>query len=715
MSSELSIQPLRRPLGWRANVLTQAMALTLSSQMCAAYAADHQPAPSAETIELAPVTVSARLNQESAKDIPFGLSVLDGQALETRRLRTLEDALRTTPGVDVNSWGGANDANVRIRGVGSLNQMSMDDGSVVLNVDGVPMSVRNAAMATLDVQQVEVLKGPQGTLFGRNSEAGAINVTTRKPTREREGYVRGEVGNQGQFMTEGAVGGPLTESLAGRIAVRRSGFDNWVDNQQDGDPLTQPRDLALRGSLLWDNDEGTTGLLTAERQRADHYAGSEILRPFGNRPSLDYTPGTFNGNKKTNERYSFELNHDLAQARITSISAYTSTDFKAIKGYDRNITQALYGQPFEYLVEDVAHERVWSQDLRLGSLADAEVFWVTGVNLSRSERSFDSTNFSNGARQIRDFTTNSYAAFGEVTFPIAEDWKLTTGLRHTWDRKTYGADYTGGGNLVSDSRRLQDDYNTGRVALSYAWTPQTNLYAVLSRGYKSAGFNDYATSIKDSEPYKAAKVNSAEVGFKHESESGALSLEGALFITRVQDDHLLGYDFKSMAVSAVNADTRSKGAELSSTWHVTDELTLGSAISYTNAVVTSDAPGVSGGDVAKGSRVPDVPLWSGNFSVAWNKPLGELLGLPAPRLNTLLNYRVQKNRPADAQNHYDLKGYAKLDLHVGVESGGSEVYLWGDNLLDARYDLYGAYSTDMVLTGMPGRGRSAGVGYSYQF
>lgn len=715
MSSELSIQPLRRPLGWRANVLTQAMALTLSSQMCAAYAADHQPAPSAETIELAPVTVSARLNQESAKDIPFGLSVLDGQALETRRLRTLEDALRTTPGVDVNSWGGANDANVRIRGVGSLNQMSMDDGSVVLNVDGVPMSVRNAAMATLDVQQVEVLKGPQGTLFGRNSEAGAINVTTRKPTREREGYVRGEVGNQGQFMTEGAVGGPLTESLAGRIAVRRSGFDNWVDNQQDGDPLTQPRDLALRGSLLWDNDEGTTGLLTAERQRADHYAGSEILRPFGNRPSLDYTPGTFNGNKKTNERYSFELNHDLAQARITSISAYTSTDFKAIKGYDRNITQALYGQPFEYLVEDVAHERVWSQDLRLGSLADAEVFWVTGVNLSRSERSFDSTNFSNGARQIRDFTTNSYAAFGEVTFPIAEDWKLTTGLRHTWDRKTYGADYTGGGNLVSDSRRLQDDYNTGRVALSYAWTPQTNLYAVLSRGYKSAGFNDYATSIKDSEPYKAAKVNSAEVGFKHESESGALSLEGALFITRVQDDHLLGYDFKSMAVSAVNADTRSKGAELSSTWHVTDELTLGSAISYTNAVVTSDAPGVSGGDVAKGSRVPDVPLWSGNFSVAWNKPLGELLGLPAPRLNTLLNYRVQKNRPADAQNHYDLKGYAKLDLHVGVESGGSEVYLWGDNLLDARYDLYGAYSTDTVLTGMPGRGRSAGVGYSYQF
>ncbi|WP_367597489.1 TonB-dependent receptor [Pseudomonas fulva] len=709
MSVQLSLKPLRRPYGWRANVLTQTLALTLSSSACVAFAADEQ------ALELAPVTVNARLSQESAKDIPFGLSVLDAETLETRRLRSLEAALRATPGVDVNSWGGANDANVRIRGVGSLNQMSMDDGSVVLNVDGVPMSVRNAGMATLDVQQVEVLKGPQGTLLGRNSEAGAINVTTRKPTREVEGYVRGEVGQQGQFMTEGAVGGPLTDTFAGRIAVRRSGFDNWVDSEQDNDPLTKPRELAMRGSLLWDNDAGTTGLLIAERQRAEHYAGLEILRPFGGSPSLDYTPGVFDGNAKTNERYSFELNHDLAQARITSISAYTSTDFNAVKGYDRNITRQLYGAASEYLLEDSAHERVWSQDLRLGSLPDAEVFWVTGVNLSRSERSFDSANFSSGARQDRDFTTNSYAVYGEVTFPIAEDWKLTTGLRHTWDRKTYSAGYADASGATQDGRRLQEDYNTGRVALSYALTPQTNLYGVVSRGYKSAGFNDYATSAKDSEPYRAARLASAELGFKHESEGGALTLEGSLFVTRVQDDHLLGYDFNTLAVSAVNADTRSKGAELSGTWYVTEELSLGAAVSYTNAVVTSNAPGVSGGDVKAGSRIPDVPLWSGNFNIAWKRELPEFLGLPAPLLNTQVNYRVQKNRPADAQNHYDLAGYGKLDAHLGVQSGGSEVYLWADNLLDARYDLYGSYSTDQVTTGMPGRGRSAGVGYSYSF
>ena len=107
--------------------------------------------------------VSARLNQESARDIPFGLSVLDEHTLQTRRLRTLEDALRGTPGVDVNSWGGANDANVRIRGVGSLNQMSMDDGSVVLNVDGVERKLQPSG-PSLPAQRLTRQNGISGPL-----------------------------------------------------------------------------------------------------------------------------------------------------------------------------------------------------------------------------------------------------------------------------------------------------------------------------------------------------------------------------------------------------------------------------------------------------------------------------------------------------------------------------------------------------------------------
>ncbi|UXM98640.1 TonB-dependent receptor plug domain-containing protein [Xanthomonas hortorum pv. pelargonii] len=195
-----------------------------------------------QATDLPTVTVSARLADESAKDVPFGLSVTRRSDIEAGRLLNIKEVLRNTPGVDVSSYGGSNDGNVRIRGVGSLNQVSIDDGSVVLNVDGVAISMRHASLATFDVEQVEVLKGPQGTLFGRNSEAGAINVTSRRPTREREGYVRVEAGEQGQQLQEAALGGALSEHLSGRIAVRHSGYDAWVDNAQDGRPLVEPRE-----------------------------------------------------------------------------------------------------------------------------------------------------------------------------------------------------------------------------------------------------------------------------------------------------------------------------------------------------------------------------------------------------------------------------------------------------------------------------------------
>lgn len=703
--------------GRRTDALTLAIALALAP--CAAAAADAVPdakaAAAVEATELPAVTVSARLGQERPKDVPFGLSVTRGSDVEAGRLLDVEDVLRNSPGVDVNSYGGANDANVRIRGVGSLNQVSMDDGSVVMNIDGVAMSVRHASLATFDVDRIEVLKGPQGTLFGRNSEAGAINVVTRRPTREREGYVRLEAGQDGQHLEEGAVGGALSEQLSGRIAVRNSGSDSWIDNANDGRPMVKPRETALRGSLLWDAGEGTQALLIVEGQNTRHKAGMELLRPFGDRPSLDFTPGVFDGNRKDTRRYSLQIDHELDASRITSITAHTRADFVATKGYDRRITQALYGMPFEYLVTDSSDERVSSQELRWSSLADAKRFWVLGANWSKSERSFDSQYLSNGNLQRRDFDTDGYAVYGESTVPLNDAFKLTGGLRYTNERKTYNGLYFAGGPGVPDRRRVDEDYVTGRVALSYALNPTTNLYSVAARGHKSRGFNDYSTQPIDSLPYKAANVDTYELGFKHESADRRLSLSGAVYLSEVSDDHLLGYDFNTMAVSTVNADTRSKGVELEGQWRLASGWTFGAGVSYIDAKITSPATGVSGGNVAAGNRAPDIPHWSGNLTAGYRRELPAFWGLSAPALNFRVDYRSIGSRPADPQNHFDLDGYQKLDLRVGLENGATEYYAWADNLTDERYDLYGNYSAPGVTTGVPARGRAAGIGFRYAF
>lgn len=691
---------------------------TTSSGQPSSEASKQKPAPKAATendgaAQLPTVTVTARQSEERAKNIPFGISVISGDELEARRLPTLEEALRSTTGVSVNSDGGPNYANILIRGTGSLNQVSMDDGSVALNIDGVSMSMRNMSLGTLDVERVEVLKGPQGTLFGGNSQAGAINVTTRKPTRLFEAYLRGEYGQENQHLEEAVVSGPLSERLSGRFAIRNTGSDHWVDNAQTGKPLSKPGDLAFRGSLLWDIDTGTNALFTAERQESKRSPGMTIMRPYGNPPTLDFTPGISDNDNKTMERYSAEINHRLGGSRITSLTAYTTSNYIAVGGYDRRIMQALYGVPAEYVKQDSSDQQVLSQDLRWSSLPDAQVFWVTGLNLSHSERSFD-TRYSAVRHQDRNYETNSYAAYGEVTYPLTTALKVTGGLRHSWDRKSYAATYSGVG-VVQDSRELKDNYTTGRMALSYTLTPSTNIYGVLSRGYQSGGFSDYTTQVADSEPYKPAVSNTAEIGFKTESADRRFTLNGALFFTKVKDAHLLGYDYTTFATNTITADSQSKGAELEGMWRFDNGFAFSGGLSYIDAKITSDAPGVSGGDVHAGSRTPDVPRWGGNLAVSYRKRLPEFMGLSSPVLNTRLSYQYVGARAADPQNHFELASYQKVDMRIGLMTGNTEIYVYGNNLLDKQYDLYGYYNTPTVITGAPARGRTLGVGLAHYF
>ncbi|KAF1007464.1 MAG: Pesticin receptor [Luteibacter sp.] len=704
------------PTSLRPRALVVALLLSLSFQA----AADDAPSADADhdkkkAADLSAVTVNARLSSERPQDIPFGLSVIDASAIENGRLPDVESVLRRTPGVDVNSYGGGNDANIRIRGVGSLNQVSMDDGSVALNMDGVAMSSRHASLATFDVDRVEVLKGPQGTLFGRNSEAGAINVTSRRPTWDTQGYLRAEVGQDGQQLAEGAIGGALSDQVAGRLALRYGSFDSWVKNTNDGQPMIEPKDLAIRGSVLWKAGDDTQVLMILEGQNTKHYAGMEVLRPFGHTARLDFTPGVFDDNHKRLRRNSIEVDHDLESSRITSITGYTEAAFRGTKGYDRTINGALYGYPSEYLVTDYSKEHVASQDLRWSSLPGADTFWVTGVNVSHSDRSFDSLYRSNGNYQQRDFKTDSYALYGETTIPLSDVWKVTGGLRYTHDHKDYDGNYTAAGLTVPDSRRIGENYLTGRVALSYELSPQTNLYVLTARGHKSRGFNDYSTQPVDSQPYRPARVDTHEVGIKYQSADRRLSLNGSVYLNEVKDDHLLGYDFNTMAVSTINANTRSKGVELEGAWQPLHGLRFDAGVSYIDAKVTSPAFGVSGGDVAAGNRIPDVPYWSGNLSVSYHHDIASFWRLPDPAFNVELNYRYVGARPADAQNHFDLRGYNKVDMRIGLQSGQSEFYVWVDNLTNAHYDLYGNYSTPTVTTGMPARGRTFGVGARWDF
>ena len=685
--------PSARPPAAKRRLTLLAAAAIAALSACPATRADATlPAMDSAPLALPSVNVTARRTDELARDLPFSISVIGGDTVEQRRLLTLDDALRILPGVDINSWGGFNDANVRIRGVGSLYQVSAEDSSVVLSVDGVPLSSRGASLASMDIERIEVLKGPQGTLFGRNSEAGAINITTRRPSRTLEGYVRGEIGEDGQYLTETAAGGPLSATVSARVALRGAGADNPVRNVQNDQPVLTARDRGARLSILWQPASSTSVLLISEQQRQRGKVGLMLLRPYDEPATIDVAPGGFYANNRV-ARHSVEINHDLSNSRLTSLSSYVRSDMNQRSGADLRISRAVYGMPTEYFKANRASDDLIQQDLRWSSLPGAAVFWVAGVNALKSQRGADLHDEMTASVAQRRFETRANAMYGEATYPVAPALKVTTGLRYTRERKDYAASFSGTGAASSDARNLRDSYGTGRLALSWAATASTNVYAVAARGYKSGGYNDATSSVADGVPYKPAIANTLEIGFKTEDATRRLALNGSLFSNKVRDDHMLGYDYLSFATSALNTDTRSRGAELEGVWRMTRAWTLTGGATFTDGEITRSAAGVSGGDVTAGNRLPDVARWSGALSLAHRLPLQPFWGLHSPSMHTLLSYRYTGRRANDPQNHFELGSYQKVDLRLSLTAGNGELYVWADNLLDRRLELYGYYFT----------------------
>lgn len=708
-------------------------------------AAESKPVTDAETNEvqtLETVTVNARLVEEAVREVPFSISVVGGQELEERRLLSVEEALWQIPGVEMNSSGGDTwNANVRIRGVGALQKVSGEDSSVGLTIDGQPMLINNMSSMAFDLDRIEVLKGPQGTLLGNNSEAGAINVITARPTRTFEGYVRSEIGTDKQRLAEGAISGPISETLSARLAVRGSASEHWLDDYQTGQPISDPRDTGVRGTLLWQPLATTSVMLTAQHDSLRGHPNVYALRPYGDPPLLDRVGTEWTGDSRTVDRVGATIEHDLGFAKLTSITGYSEADTWMMNiPYEGNVYRQLIGMAVEDGGHFIMHNRdkSASQEIRLSSRPGDDIFWVAGVNWLRHQRHVDMPfgsfdyfypNSTANADTKRYMQTTSRAIFGEATVPVAEKLKLTAGLRHTWDRKSYEASWLaapGNENMVryaEDSHSFHDNYTTGRLGLSWELDAQTNLYGMASRGYKSGGYNDNGTNLtmggRDL-PYGAATVNSLEIGAKHESADGRFGLNAALFQSRVKGDHLLIFDTVFFTYYAENVDTRSRGIEFSGFWKPSKSLTLDAGLIWTDAEITG-VPASSTSGAAAGNRVPDSPKWSGSIGLQHRLPLQSFLGWQAPSLNTRISARIASDRAGDPQNQFTLPGYHQIDLRTGVSGGNSEVYFWVKNLTDKRYDQFGYYYPAMyeggsdAVMGQPARGRTFGVGFSYYF
>ncbi|MBK5415155.1 TonB-dependent receptor [Pseudomonas sp. TH31] len=616
LASPLSPRRLKR--------LPLALLLAGSAQ---AYAADTTPpeaAPtgktSADSSQLETVTVTTRRREESSQDVPTPMSVISGQALETQRVYRIQDLQQLVPSVNV-AYMHARQSSVSIRGLGNNPASDGLEGSVGLYIDNVYLGRPGMAVFDLmDIEQLEVLRGPQGTLFGKNTTAGVINISTRAPSFTPERSIETSVGEDGYFQTKGTISGPLNDELAGRFSAYRSSSDGDIKNEYNGHELNGGSRDGLRGQLLFKPNESFNMRWIGDYNEEDSSAGTRVLYNTG--PTINglnlysqraATAGAtlVNGSHREvnldNDQHvtvhqggtSVEANWTLpSDFTLTSISAYRFWNFTPRNDDGLNV-------PASYNAGVSVEDKQYSQEFRLASPKGEFFDYVLGAYYFGSNLDNKSFSYYGPQADIWNGTprgalanvdsvgnghieTNSFALFAQGTWHLTPRLDFTAGLRGTYEEKNAwvtrdapvgGAAVTGAAATARRGRAGAYDSGdlnqyssspSGLLNLSYRFTDDLLGYATLSHGEKSGGVNlavgSAPTAGADSLLIGTERANNAELGFKSTLWDKRLQLNANVFWTQVNAYQTNAYDDVNRVQYLTNAGSvRSRGVEVEST------------------------------------------------------------------------------------------------------------------------------------------------------
>lgn len=699
------------------------------------------------------VTVESRRRAEDAQQVPVAMSVLGAQTLEEQRLYRLQDLQQAMPSVNV-AFMHARQSSLSIRGLGNNPASDGLEGSAGIYLDNVYLGRPGMAVFDLlDVEQIELLRGPQGTLFGKNTTAGVLNITTRRPSFTPQGSLATSVGEDGYAQTQASFSGPLSDTLAGRIAAYRTHENGYVKNEYDGNTLGGGGRQGFRTQLLFKPNEDFNLRWLADYNEEDSSAGTR---------SLFSTGPTINGVNRYEQRAaavgatlvsgrrvnldaeqsvrvfqggtSLEANWTLpSDFTLTSISAYRWWDFTPRNDDELNVDVM-------HNVGQSARDKQYSQELRLASPVGEHFDYVLGAYYFRQEmRNTVFTDYGpladtwNGTPQgaLNNVTsvghgavdTDSFATFAQGTWHLTPTVDFSLGLRGTYERKQAnvtrdapvgGATVTGAAAAARTGR--VGAYASGDLSLysfspsalaSLAWHVNEHVlaYASLSHGEKSGGVNLSVASAPvagaDSLLIGSERANDAELGVKTTLLDQRLTLNANLFWTVVHGYQTNAYDDANLTSYLTNAGTvRSRGLELESSWRPVRGLTLSVNGSFNDVRYLSyeDAPcpaevalrlGAPAACDLSGHAVVGASKWIYNTTASYQWQLDNGL---QPYVNGNYAWRSHAVGTLDDSREAQLPGYALVNLSTGVRGN------WGDGQWDVSLWLKNAFDKTYYTT-----------------
>ncbi|MBY8933564.1 TonB-dependent receptor [Pseudomonas fluorescens] len=638
----------------RLKRLPLALLLAGSASWTHGYAAEGEtPAPvpagkpAANSSQLETVTVTTRRREESSQDVPTPMSVVSGQNLETQRVYRIQDLQQLVPSVNV-AYMHARQSSVSIRGLGNNPASDGLEGSVGLYIDNVYLGRPGMAVFDLmDIEQLEVLRGPQGTLFGKNTTAGVINISTRAPTFTPERSIETSVGEDGYFQTKGTISGPLNDQLAGRFSAYRTRSDGDIKNEYDGHDLNGGSREGFRAQLLFKPNEDFNLRWIGDYNEEDSSAGTRVLYNTGptingvnlyqsraNAAGATLVNGSHRKVNLDNDQHvtvhqggtSVEANWTLpSDFTLTSISSYRFWNFTPRNDDGLNV-------PASYNAGVSVEDKQYSQEFRLASPKGEFFDYVVGAYYFGSDLDNKSFAYYGPQADIWNGTapgalanvtsvgnghikTDSFALFAQGTWHLTERLDFTAGVRGTYEEKSAwvtrnapvgGAAVTGAAATARRGRAGAYDSGdlnqyssspSGLLNLSYRITDDVLGYATLSHGEKSGGVNLAVGSAPvagaDSLLIGTERANNAELGFKSTLWDHRLQLNANVFWTQVNAYQTNAYDAENRVQYLTNAGSvRSRGVEFESTVIPLRGLTLNINGSYNDVSYLSykDAP-----------------------------------------------------------------------------------------------------------------------------
>lgn len=542
---------LTRPL-----LLTASVAVALNSGFTYAQGS------SGNALALEEVIVTATKREQSLQDVAVAVTALTDEMILEQQITSTQELIQLVPSLTVQDGSNPRQTSFNIRGIGTQSFSTAVEPSVSTMVDGVVMGRSGQAfMQLLDVERVEVLRGPQGTLFGKNSTAGVIHIITQKPTEEYTGEIMGAVLSEEEYRAGVTMSGPITDNLGFRVTGTWEDIGGYVKNFNTGNDLNGSEDWSLRGKLRWTNDD-------IEVLWASDYGESECdctaspvfrLDPFGGNDAnvqeiLDriapVVPGDENDEVNIDREgafeneawgHSLEVNWDIGEFTLTSITAMRGWEIGGKADGD------LDAQPIQVLGFDQGgntDQEQFTQEIRITSPADQAVSYVAGLYYfdQTVERTFERTVeiiAGDPGLGIATFEadTENWAIFGEATWNISEDLRLILGARYTEDDLEFIFSRTRTGFPVGipdpvdpAGQETDEDDLSGKIALQWDYSDDGMVYLSYVEGYKGPAFDlTFGTDPNTAERIDPETSESWELGMKATFLDGQLRLNAALF------------------------------------------------------------------------------------------------------------------------------------------------------------------------------------------